>query len=152
MLTVLTPLLSNPENSKGSIGHAFTFSTRTENRNITCFYPSTLYEKSFLTYSIFGYLRCLVEDDGPSEATSKSIAHYRIFNFLLPLCPDFPFSPTLSRMVGDNSLSVSSSRFSCQLQLLTPNEDGTSKPPSVISEISISPSIDKYTPFQCALF
>ena len=46
---------------KGSIGHAFAFSTRTGNQNQTSFYPFALREISVLTELIFGHLRCLVE-------------------------------------------------------------------------------------------
>ena len=52
-------------NVKGSIGHAFAFSTRTENQNQTSFYPFALREISVLTELIFGHLRCLVEDVPP---------------------------------------------------------------------------------------
>jgi hypothetical protein len=50
---------------KGSIGHAFAFSTHTENQNQTSFYPFALREISVLTELIFGHLRCLVEDVPP---------------------------------------------------------------------------------------
>ena len=54
-----------PRIVKGSIGHAFAFSTHTENRNQTSFYPFALREISVLTELIFGHLRCLVEDVPP---------------------------------------------------------------------------------------
>ena len=52
-------------NIKGSIGHAFAFSTRTGNQNQTSFYPFALREISVLTELIFGHLRCFVEDVPP---------------------------------------------------------------------------------------
>ena len=60
--------------SKGSIGHAFAFSTRTGNQNQTSFYPFALREISVLTELIFGHLRCLVEDVPPQpNSPPKSV-------------------------------------------------------------------------------
>ena len=50
---------------KGSIGHAFTFLTRTGNQNQISFYPFALREISVLTELILGHLRCPVEDVPP---------------------------------------------------------------------------------------
>ena len=59
---------------KGSIGHAFAFSTRTVNQNQTSFYPFALREISVLTELIFGHLRCLVEDVPPQpNSPPKSV-------------------------------------------------------------------------------
>ena len=58
---------------KGSIGHAFTFLTRTENQNQISFYPFALREISVLTELILGHLRCPVEDV-PPQPNSPPIA------------------------------------------------------------------------------
>ena len=58
---------------KGSIGHAFTFLTRTGNQNQMSFYPFALREISVLTELILGHLRCPVEDV-PPQPNSPPIA------------------------------------------------------------------------------
>ncbi len=69
---------------KGSIGHAFAFSTHTENQNQTSFYPFALREISVLTELIFGHLRCLVEDvppqpNSPPKCVGRAVhAQYKI--------------------------------------------------------------------------
>ena len=77
MVTFLTPLASNLEDQKGSIGHALTFLTRTENQNQMSFYPFTLREISVLTELILGHLRCPVEDVPPQpNSPPKTVSGY----------------------------------------------------------------------------
>ncbi|CAN7093005.1 unnamed protein product [Brassica rapa subsp. narinosa] len=51
--------------SKGSIGHAFTVRIRTENQNLTSFYPFVPHEISVLIELILGHLRYLLTDVPP---------------------------------------------------------------------------------------
>ncbi|KNC35581.1 senescence-associated protein [Plasmodium falciparum IGH-CR14] len=50
---------------KGSIGHVFTFSILSENRNQTSFSPFSLQEISVLLELIFGHLRYFLTDVPP---------------------------------------------------------------------------------------
>ncbi|EAA18798.1 hypothetical protein [Plasmodium yoelii yoelii] len=52
---------------KGSIGHAFTFSTFSENRNQTSFSPFSLQEISVLFELVFGHLRYCLTDVPPQS-------------------------------------------------------------------------------------
>ena len=77
MVTFLTPLASNFEEQKGSIGLALTFLTRTENQNQMSFYPFALREISVLTELILGHLRCPVEDVPPQpNSPPKAVSGY----------------------------------------------------------------------------
>jgi hypothetical protein len=53
------------QNTKGSIGHAFTVCIRTENQNQMSFYPFVLREISVLAELILGHLRYLLTDVPP---------------------------------------------------------------------------------------
>ncbi|ETW45731.1 hypothetical protein PFBG_06031 [Plasmodium falciparum 7G8] len=53
--------------NKGSIGHAFTFSILSENRNQTSFSPFSLHEISVLIELVFGHLRYFLTDVPPQS-------------------------------------------------------------------------------------
>jgi hypothetical protein len=55
----------NKNDSKGSIGHAFTVCIRTENQNQMSFYPFVPHEISVLIELILGHLRYLLTDVPP---------------------------------------------------------------------------------------
>ena len=62
--------------TKGSLGHAFTVCTRTENQNQMSFYPFVLLEISVLIELILGHLRYYLTDvppqpNSPSENVSN---------------------------------------------------------------------------------
>ena len=67
MVTFLTPLASNSEYSKGSIGQAFTVCIRTENQNQASFCPFALREVSVLAELALGHLRYLLTDVPPQS-------------------------------------------------------------------------------------
>ncbi|SBT32502.1 Senescence-associated protein, putative [Plasmodium ovale wallikeri] len=52
---------------KGSIGHAFTFSTFSESKNQTSFSPFSLQEISVLFELVFGHLRYFLTDVPPQS-------------------------------------------------------------------------------------
>jgi hypothetical protein len=69
VVTFLTPLTSNLEFTKGSIGHAFTVCIRTENQNQESFYPFVLYGISVPIELPLGHL-CYLLTDVPPQPNS----------------------------------------------------------------------------------
>ena len=67
MVTFLTPLASNPDKSKGSIGRAFAVCIRTENRDQESFCPFALREVSVLAELALGHLRYHLTDVPPQS-------------------------------------------------------------------------------------
>ena len=65
MVAFLTPLASNAEDTKGSLGHAFTVCSRTENQNQMSICPFVPHEISVLAELILGHLRYLLTDVPP---------------------------------------------------------------------------------------
>ena len=65
MVTFLTPLASNFEEPKGSIGHTFMVCIHTENQNQGGFYPFILHEVSVLVEPPLGHLRYFLTDVPP---------------------------------------------------------------------------------------
>ena len=89
MVTFLTPLASNSEDQKGSIGPAFAVRIRTENQDQDGFCPFALREVSVLAEPSLGHLRYLLTDVPPqsnsppdsvlcwARAMGKVVAHPR---------------------------------------------------------------------------
>ena len=67
MVTFLTPLASNSEDQKGSIGRAFAVRIRTENQNQVGFCPFALREVSVLAEPTLGHLRYPLTDVPPQS-------------------------------------------------------------------------------------
>ena len=67
MVTFLTPLASNSEVQKGSIGPAFAVRIRTENQDQDSFCPFALREVSVLAEPSLGHLRYLLTDVPPQS-------------------------------------------------------------------------------------
>ena len=111
MVTFLTPLASNSDTTKGSLGHGFPFCTHTESTNQMDFCPYALNEISVLMESTLGHL-CYYLTDVPPQPNSPPVtvtgqSHSRGTDYFLlettdPERPATPFnrlSETTSRVV-----------------------------------------------------
>ena len=67
MVTFLTPLASNSESTRGSIGRAFAVRIRTENRDQAGICPFALREVSVLPEPALGHLRYRLTDVPPQS-------------------------------------------------------------------------------------
>jgi hypothetical protein len=72
VVTFLTPLASNLDNTKGSLGLSFLLCTHTENTNQMDFCPYALNEISVLTESTLGHL-CYFLTDVPPQPNSPPV-------------------------------------------------------------------------------
>jgi len=73
VVTFLTPLFEIELETKGSIGHAFAVSIRTENRNQVSFYPFVPHEISVLIELTLGHLCCRVTDVPPQPNSPPDV-------------------------------------------------------------------------------